>query len=495
MCKNPLLEYNELSKIEVLNITQFKKITSMSLRPYLIIAIFALSGCSYIPFDKKDIETQKVIEIIKESDIYNEDFSQFLISKNFNKTELPFKVWGLNELVYAQQFFNPQLKTAKIQWELAQSNEAISILYPPTSIGLKIGRETTNKELTKKIFGGGFSFTLESENKRLIRHELSLNKSQLAFIDYQLTNWDLRINLFTKLFDFIENQEFIKLTKIELRLKQSVMNMMRKRLEAGIASQIDLDRKTIDLNKINQELLQLQMSHSVMRSELASLIGLSAQKFNLIPLDSKKITSILDDITIIYLKDKGLLELQETSLTKRLDLRKALSNYAIAEAELKLEVADQYPDYTFSPAYVYEFGTRLWSLGIDSIIKSADRNKAFINKAEKFRELEASKVTSLQLATINDIEGLQLNFSNKFDALKYSNQIIETKGRLEKQLAAKFSEGLIDRMEYENEKINLIDIGKNNHKAIYNLIRIGLLAESILQEPIFTPNLKLLNEK
>ena len=448
-----------------------------------------------MPFNKKDIETQKIIEIIKESDIHNQDFLQFLISRDFDQPELPFKSWGLKELVYAQQFFNPQLKTAKIQWELAQTNEAISILYPPTSIGLKIGQETTNKELTKKIFGGGFSFTLESANKRLIRHELSLNKSQLALTGYQLINWDLRIDLFTKLFDFIENQEFIKLTKTELRLKQSVMNMMRKRLEAGIASQIDLDRKTIDLNKINQELLQLQMNQSVMRNQLASLVGLSTQKFNLIPLDSKKITSILDDITILYLKDKKLLELQEISLTKRLDLRKALSNYAIAEAELKLEVANQYPDYTFSPAYAYEFGTRLWSLGIDSIIKSADRNKSFIKRAEKFRELEASKVNSLQLATINDIEALQLNFSNKFEDLKYSNQIIVTKGRLEKQLAARFSEGLIDRMEYENEKINLIDIDKNNHKAIYNLIRLGLLAEKILQEPIFTPKLKLLNEK
>jgi len=466
----------------------------MSLRPFLIIT-FILSGCSYISFNEKNIETQEVIEIIKKSGIHNEEFSQFLISKKFNAAELPFKVWGLKELVYAQQFFNPQLNTAKIQWELAQTNEAISILYPPTSIGLTIGRETTNKELTKKIFGGTFSFTLESANKRLIRHELALNKSQLAFIDYQLINWDLRIDLFSKLFDFIENQEFIKLTKTELRLKQSVMNMMKKRLEAGIASQIDLDRKTIDLNKINQELLQLQVNQSVTRNQLASLIGLSVQKFNLIPLDSKDISYLLDNITTLYLKDKGLLELQEISLTKRLDLRKALSNYAIAEAKLKLEVADQYPDYTFSPAYLYEFGIQLWSLGIDSIIKSVDRNKALITKAEKFRELEASKVISLQLATINNIQELQLNFSNKFEDLKYSNQIIKIKRRLEKQLTARFSEGLIDRMEYENEKINLIDISKNNHKAIYNLIRIGLLAESILQEPIFTPNLKLLNEK
>ena len=73
--------------------------------------------------------------------------------------------------------------------------------------------------------------------------------------------------------------------------------------------------------------------------------------------------------------------------------------------------------------------------------------------------------------------------------------MIETKNRLESQLTARFEEGLINRMEYENEKINLIDISKNHHKAIYNLIRIGLIAESVLQEPIFTPNLNMHNEK
>jgi cobalt-zinc-cadmium efflux system outer membrane protein len=466
----------------------------MSLKPYLII-IFLLSSCSYIPFGKKNIDSQKIIEVIKKSDIHNKEFSQFLISKGFNSDELPFKDWGLKELISAQQFFNPQLKSAKMQLEFTQANEAIASLYPPSSIGLKIGRETTNKELTKKIFGSGFSFTFESADKRLIRHELALNKSQLALVNFQLTKWNLRIELFNKLFNFIENQEFIKLTKTELRLAQSVMNMVRKRLEAGIASQIDLDRKTIMVNKINKRLLELQMNQSIMRNQIASLIGLNTQKFNLIPIDSKKITSILDDITILYLKDKKLLVLQEISLTKRLDLRKVLSNYAIAEAELKLEVAEQYPDYTFSPAYAYEFGTKLWSLGINSILKSTDRNKAFINKAEKFRDLEASKVSTLQLSAINDIQALQLNFSNKFEDLKYSNQMIETKNRLESQLTARFEEGLINRMEYENEKINLIDISKNHHKAIYNLIRIGLIAESVLQEPIFTPNLNMHNEK
>ncbi len=466
----------------------------MSLKPTLII-ILIISGCSYIPFNKKNIETNTITETIKESDIYSEDFTEYLIVNGFNKDELPFKKWGLKELIYSQEYFNPELKTAKMQWELVKTNEVIAKLYPQSSLGLEIGRETTNKELTKKIFGGGLSFKIESANKRLIRYELALNKSQLARIEYEIINWKLRANLFNKLLNFIENQELIKTSKEELRLKQSIFNMMKKRLEAGIASQLDLDIKILELNKKNQELLSLQINQLSLRNQISSLIGLSSQKFNLITLNSKEITSLLDSITVLYFADKDLIDLQETSLTKRLDLRKTLAKYAIAEAKLKLEIANQYPDYNFSPAYMYEFGTRLWTLGLDAVINSSSRNKALIAKASKFRDFEASKVNTLQLETINNIEELQLNFLNKLEDLKNAKNMVETKANLEQQLYKRFKEGLINRMQFEEEKINLINITKNYHKARYNLIRIGFLAENILQEPIFTPNIKLTDEK
>jgi len=57
--------------------------------------------------------------------------------------------------------------------------------------------------------------------------------------------------------------------------------------------------------------------------------------------------------------------------------------------------------------------------------------------------------------------------------------MMETKTKLEQQLYKRFNEGLINRMQYEREKINLINITKNYHKARYNLIRIGFLAENI----------------
>ena len=117
----------------------------MSLKPFLII-ILIVSGCSYIPFNKKNIETNTITDTIKESDIYSEDFTKYLIANGFNKDELPFKKWGLTELIYSQEYFNPELKTAKMQWEMVKTDEVIAKLYPQSSLGFEIGRETTNKE-------------------------------------------------------------------------------------------------------------------------------------------------------------------------------------------------------------------------------------------------------------------------------------------------------------------------------------------------------------
>ena len=137
----------------------------MSLKPFLIV-ILIVSGCSYIPFNKKNIETDTITDTIKESDIYSEDFTEYLIANGFNKDELPFKKWGLKELIYSQEYFNPELKTAKMQWEMVKTDEVIAKLYPQSSLGFEIGRETTKKELTKKIFGGGLNFKIESADKK-----------------------------------------------------------------------------------------------------------------------------------------------------------------------------------------------------------------------------------------------------------------------------------------------------------------------------------------
>ena len=57
--------------------------------------------------------------------------------------------------------------------------------------------------------------------------------------------------------DYIENQDLIKITKDELKLKQSIIHMLKKRIELGVSSQVELERIKLELGSINNSLISL----------------------------------------------------------------------------------------------------------------------------------------------------------------------------------------------------------------------------------------------
>ncbi len=456
----------------------------------IFLIIYFLHGCSNIEYKEKKIQIKEITSHLKQINYQDSNFIQYLIKNGYSETELPFSSWGLNELIHAQQFFNPRLKTGKINWELAKTNEVIANLRPLSSLGIKVGKSDGDGQLSDKIFDTVFSFTFEPANKRLIRHEIALNKTQLSLIDREMLHWQLREDLLDGLFRFINNQDLINTVRDELHLKQSILSMVKKRLDLGVVSQVDYDRQTLNLNQVDKELFELQIKQSELKKKLASVIGLTIEQFNLIPIKTKEITIVVSKKVNNYLQNTNTIKLENMALLNRVDLRHQLAIYAITEANLKLEIAEQYPDIAFSPAYAYDFGNQVWVLGVDTLIKTSDRNKAFITRAEKLRESEASKIFSIQLNMLNEVDILLLSHTRNKETLNTAQSNLKIKVGLIKKLQTRFDMGVIDRLDLEREKINLINIDKDYHKAIYNFIRTGLEAEKVLQNRIFSPNIK-----
>ena len=452
----------------------------------LLLFILFLIGCAAIPYEESKVEIINVNQQIIQLDIFDSQFEKFLKSQGYSTLDLPLKQWSLQELLLAQLFFNYEIKNAKASLAWVKSDESIALLYPPSSIGIEIGRGDSNQEISQNIFGGGFNFTFESAGKRLIRHEIAFNKSQAASLQYEIKIWDARSKLMDLVVDFLERQDLIKITKEELRLKHSILQMIKKRVDAGILSQVEYDRTSLELSTINQILLNLQYEQESVKSKIATSVGLSLEKFNLIPIDTTKIKGVFNRFSNDFINANGLRDIQYKATTNSKILRLLLANYAIAESSLKYEIAKQYPDFNFTPAYTYDLGNYIWNIGIGAVIGSADRNKAYINKAKKLRESEATKILSYQIEIINSAERLLDDFHYGLALKKDMEKMQETKNKLKKQLLKRFDNGILDRLELELELIKFNEIERNYHKALYDVIRQGLAAESIIQEPIYT---------
>ena len=82
--------------------------------------------------------------------------------------------------------------------------------------------------------------------------------------------------------------------------------------------------------------------------------------------------------------------IQRDAVLNRLDVRRALAQYAAAEADLQLEIAKQYPDLQIGPGYTYEEGNSFFTLGLSATLPVFNRNQGPIAEAEARRRQAAA---------------------------------------------------------------------------------------------------------
>ena len=444
------------------------------------------SGCSLLNYNEAKIEVKTINEELSAAAINNKDFIVFLTDKGYNDQDLPISGWGVNELLLAQQFYNRENSIAKSEWDVIKGNEDLTTLNPKTSVGVNIGKSDSSEELSKNIYGAGISFVFESANKKIIRHEIAFNESQSAYLTYQIIISENKIKLLEDLVSFIANQDLIIIQKKEVKLNQSILHMVKKRFDLGIASQVNLDRHTLAISNAYQELIKLQIKQENLKRLLATRTGMVFEKFNLIPIKTDEIKVTLKKLSESFNNQQKIIDIKSIATLNSLSLRKLLADYAVSESKLKYQIAEQYPDYIFSPAYTYDLGNYIWSLGIDSVITSSKRNGILISKAKKIRAVQANKVYAYQLDLINKAENLIPRFEGMVAELDHFQSLIDARKRLENQLQLQLKNGLLDRLDLELELISLFEIDKKYNKALYNLIHSVLDAERIIQQPIIT---------
>jgi outer membrane protein TolC len=88
----------------------------------------------------------------------------------------------------------------------------------------------------------------------------------------------------------------------------------------------------------------------------------------------------------------------------RADIRRSLLEYAAAEARLRLEIANQYPDVQLSPGYAFDEGHHKITFGPGFPIPLLNRNRGPIAEAEARRAEAEARFDALQARAIGEME-------------------------------------------------------------------------------------------
>jgi outer membrane protein, heavy metal efflux system len=92
------------------------------------------------------------------------------------------------------------------------------------------------------------------------------------------------------------------------------------------------------------------------------------------------------------------------ALHRRPEIGRALAEYAVTEADLRLEVARQYPDLDLGPGFIWDQGVHRWTLGLALPNLLGFRNRAAIDQADAARTASAAHVAEVQDELLSDTE-------------------------------------------------------------------------------------------
>ncbi|MBU3695018.1 MAG: TolC family protein, partial [Rhodocyclaceae bacterium] len=92
------------------------------------------------------------------------------------------------------------------------------------------------------------------------------------------------------------------------------------------------------------------------------------------------------------------------ALQNSLDLARELALYQVAEANVRLEVARQYPQLRLGPGLVWDQGDRIWQIGLALPLALLHRNQAGIAAAEARRSAQAAQTVARQNAVAGEVD-------------------------------------------------------------------------------------------
>jgi outer membrane protein TolC len=456
-----------------------KKCFDFAYSPKIFLAVFCthlLFGCQFQSYQAKPVDPQKITEAFEQRGITDPKFEAFLISQGYAASDLPLNTWDLKALTLCAHYFHPSLNVARVQWKAAQISEKSAAQKPLPTINSTFARSNqANQDINPFAYQFSIDIPIETQNKRQIQIEGFSHLTEIAKLEIAQTAWQLRqqIALLLNEMRWQASQQFF--LEKEISHQEKIVAMLEKRKDFGLASSLDLGQTQWQLQSSQMALHQLLTQKTTLQSELAKALGLPLHVV------SKMALNLQTDVNSQAIQNA---DTQKTALQNRLDIRIALEQYKIAENNLKLEIAKQYPDITISPGLAYEFGDTVWSLGFSGLMNLLQKNKIAIAQAEQLREVEVAKFEALQANVISEVNlaNAQLTEAQSMLAQKIRQHALVQQNF--DKTKSQFDAGEIDRLALTYAILTLEKSEKEIAQIKNHLEKSKIQIENIAQVPL-----------
>lgn len=308
--------------------------------------------------------------------------------------------WTPRQLGLASLYFHSALGEARAKVEAAEAAEITAGAPPNVSISGDISRVARADEgkSTAWSYSLAAGLLFETGGKRNARLSRARAATLQARLQLESAAWLLASSAVQAAIRSSGAEEAVADADAERSLTAEVASLVRARYREGRVSLADVAQSEQDVRAATLRYVQSRRSRTEARLELARGLAVPLRAVDSIVIVAP--ASVAACSTSPHRFDS----LSVLALRNRADVGAAVSGFAFSEADLRVEVARQYPDLTIGPGLAWDQGVFRWlvSLGSPGVLRSIHRGP--IAEAHARRSLQAARVERLQDSVLVSVD-------------------------------------------------------------------------------------------
>ncbi|PPD12138.1 MAG: hypothetical protein CTY26_05965 [Methylophilus sp.] len=442
-----------------------------------------LTACG-IAFQANPIPQQQNIETIQQATPTQDGFKTFVQAQS-PQTTWPIQAWDIDSLTLSALYFHPVLKVAKSDYAVALAGITSAGLRPQVGLNGHLSHSNrANGDINPWAYGLQVDIPVITANKRQINIEIAQYQADIAKIQISETAWMLRQQLSMDLIQLAEQQAMqANLARLQ-KSQEALLAAYQKRLDLGMAGNADVLPIRLQRDQSAWQLQQLTLQIRQTEQKILHDAGLTEQNNLPLTIAPIQLSQLLKSRFAQSQTYADAATIQHYALTNRMDIQRGLAQYAKAESQLKLAMAKRYPDLSLNPGIAYEYGDKIWGLGIGTMLNLLNKSSDLWAQAEQVRQNEATRFYALQHQVIQLSEQSLIKYRGAANLLVTLTREYEQQSNRKAQLEKQWRQGLIDKTEYLQTEIQFYSAQQRLITQQANVMRSLQEIENVMQKPI-----------
>jgi len=343
----------------------------------------AVSGCAWRSYTPAPLN----LPLAAESDIARRvddpKVQTALVANGQDTTGWPNIVWSRDKLTTAMLSIHPEQRAAraKVSAELKRIQSGLKPSSPELNTTLEHHSQTGDGKSSPWAVGAGLQWQLVDASVKTALSEFAQLESQDVSLSAGETAWRLYTALGAAL---LERQ--VALERAELAAKGLELALAREKSVAvreryGVASALEVQLTAQRLQDAKRESAESDAAKVTAQASLAAALSVPYETLNTLRFPDWQTPAIPDAVTV-----------RQLALQNQLQFARQRMQYNLAEADLKLQVAKQYPTITIGPGLLWSQGDTVWQFTMSLPAALLHRNQTAIETAEAHRSAQAAVV-------------------------------------------------------------------------------------------------------